>query len=69
MNVLAKDFYDCKRDVKISETLSLTYYRHEMKVLYRQSTDIQDDNLSMFFIYDNNLLNDIYINDGEYIIE
>lgn len=69
MNVLANDFFDCKSDIKISETLSLTYYRDEMKVLYRQSTGIQSDNLGMFFIYDNNLMNDIYINDGKYIKE
>lgn len=63
MNILAKNFYDCKSDVKISETLLLTYYNDEMKVLFRQSCDVDDENMVMYFMYDNNLFNEININD------
>ena len=63
MNILAKDFYESKRDIKISESLSLTYYRDELKVIYRQNNDTDDEILVVFFIYDNNIYNENFIND------
>ena len=60
MNVLARNFFERKCEIRVSEDLFLMYYWYEMKVLYRQKNHPGDSELDspVFFVYDNNAIDD-----------